>query len=229
MKLRTALIPIAAFAVTVSTASAFNSDVLVKAGLTDDQINAFEESRELRESGDKEKARDVLVSAGIDEETMRNIRETMQQMRQERRTAIDEAVDDNDYDAFLKAIEGSPLADIIDTKAEFESFAEARKLMQEGDREAAKEIFDDLGLERGEGRGHGPAGEGKEGPRNIENAPFWDQLSSDQQAEIKTAMENHDHDKVKEILDEAGIEMSAHGGDEDRGHGFGPHRDGEDN
>ncbi len=168
MKLKTALIPIAAFAVTVTTASAFNTDVLEQAGLSDDQISAFEEAKELRESGDREGARDVLVEAGIDEETMHSIREAMKEFRDERRDAVHEAVENEDYDAFLEAIAGSPLADIIDTEEEFKSFIEAHELMQAGDREAAKEIFDELGLERPKGRGHGPMSGGK-GPHMDNN------------------------------------------------------------
>ncbi len=203
MNAKSILIPLAAFAVTVTGASAFSSDALQKAGLTNDQISAFEEARTLRQSGDKDGARDVLVNAGIDQETMDSLREAMHEERDANREAINSAVEADDYDAFLAAIEGTPLADVINSEADFEQYAKAYELMKSGDKDAAKEIFDDLGIERPEGGRGGEMGE----RRNIEDAPFWSELSSSEQAAIKDAIEAGDHDKVREILDNAGIEM----------------------
>lgn len=200
MKAKNLLIPVAAFAVTVTGVQAFNSEVLQNAGLSDDQITAFEEARELREDGDKEGAKNLLIEAGVDQETMEKVREAMREHREEHREAIQKAIENDDYNAFKEAIEGTPLTDIITNQSDFEQFAEAHKLIIAGDKEEAKELFADLGLER---PGHGP--KGFKG-RNIENAPFWDELSSSEQAAIKAAIEAKDKEEIKAILEAAGIE-----------------------
>ena len=149
------LIPIAAFAVTVTGVSAFNEDVLEKAGLSKDQISAFEEAHELRKDGDKEGARDILMDAGIDLETMHNVREVMHKHREAMKNDIDEAIENNDYEAFLSAIEGSPLADIINSESDFELFKEAHELKMTGDHKEAHEIMEELGFEhKMNGLGH---------------------------------------------------------------------------
>lgn len=206
----------AAFAVTVTGASAFNSDLLQKAGLKDEQISAFEEAKKLREAGDNDAARDVLEEAGIDGDVMERLRDTMHGEHEAAQTAVE----NNDYDAFLKAIEGSPLADIINTKEEFTSFVEAHNLMKNGDRDAAKEIFDELGIKGPrDGEHGGRMGDGKE-------PPFLDQLTDAQKTEIKAAFEARDHDKVKELLTSYGIELPEKA--EGRGFGFGRGMDRED-
>lgn len=140
--MKTLLIPLAAFAVTVTSANAFSPDMLRKAGLSDNQIAAFEEAKELKEAGDKEAARDVLIDAGIDEDVIRQVREAMREYKND----ILEAIEDEDYEAFLSAIEGSAFADIIDSEEEFERLVEAHELMKEGDRKGARDIFEELGL-----------------------------------------------------------------------------------
>ena len=157
MNAKTLLIPIAAFAVTVTGASAFNGEVLKEAGLNDDQISAFEEARELRKEGDKEGARDIIIEAGIDQDTMESVREAMKAHRDEMRSAIDTAVANNDYEAFLTAIADSPLADIITSEEDFKLFSEAHELKEAGDREGAHAIMEELGFEKpmfGHHRGH---------------------------------------------------------------------------
>jgi hypothetical protein len=149
------LIPVAAFAVTVTGASAFNSEVLEKAGLTDTQISAFEQAHELRKEGDRDAAREVIMDAGIDMETMQEVRKAMHEHRKEMRTAIDEAVEDNDYAAFREAVEGSPIGDIVTSEDDFERFSQAHSLRMEGEHEAAREIMEDLGFEpKGKMKGH---------------------------------------------------------------------------
>jgi hypothetical protein len=147
------LIPIAALALSATGVSAYNSDVLERAGLSEEQISAFETARELRKEGDRDGARGVLESAGVDLRTIESVREAMSKHKNEMKSAIETAVDNDDYDAFLKAIEGSPLADIINTKDDFEQFAEAYKLKEQGEFASAKEIMDELGFEQ-KGYGH---------------------------------------------------------------------------
>lgn len=157
MNAKALLIPIAAFAVTVTGVQAYNSDILERAGLNDTQIAAFEEARELREEGDKDGARDILVGAGVDADTMSAIREAMHEERDAMHQAMEAALEDDDYDAFKEAIEGSPLADIITSEADFALFKEAHE-----HREAARDIMEELGFPEGE-RGMGMGGHHKGG------------------------------------------------------------------
>jgi hypothetical protein len=158
------LVPIAAFAVTVTGVQAFNSDLLQRAGLSEEQIAAFEVAQELRQEGDKDAARDVLLEAGIDLETMKSVRQAMHEHRHEMHQAITDAVEANDFAAFKVAVEGSPLADIVTTEADFALFKEAHELRAEGEHDEAKEIMTELGFDefhhkfgshRGPGFGHG--------------------------------------------------------------------------
>lgn len=62
------IIPVAAFAITVTGASAFNSDMLSKidVDLTSSQISALEEAQELMKSGDREGAQALMSDLGIE-------------------------------------------------------------------------------------------------------------------------------------------------------------------
>ncbi len=218
MNIKSVLIPVAAFAVTVTGVSAFNSDLLVKAGLSEDQISAFEEAKELRESGDKDGARDVLEEAGIDESVMEKLRDVMKGQH----SAVKTAVENNDFEAFKAAVAGSPLADIIDTSEEFAQFVKAHNLMKDGNKDDAKSIFEELGIK-------GPAGHG--GPMNGEGKepPFLESLTDEQKAEVKAAFEARDHDKVQSLLKSYGIELPEKSEGEGFGFGRGPHdSDGDD-
>ncbi len=155
MQAKALLIPLAAFALTATGVSAFNSDVLVKAGLSEAQISAFEQAHELRKEGDKESARTVLEEAGINLETMESVRKAMHEYKDSMRTAIDAAIEAEDYAAFKLAIEGSPLDDIITSEEDFKAFSEAHLLHQEGEHAQAREIMEDLGLEPGFGHKFG--------------------------------------------------------------------------
>lgn len=160
------MIPVAAFAVTVTGASAFNTDMLDKidVDLSSTQIEALEAAHELRVSGaDRAEVMEVLEDAGVDADTRQEIRAAAKEVRTETREAISEAVADQDYDAFVEAIEGTPLADAIDSEADFETFLEARELRQSGDREGAAELMAELGIEKPEGRGHGHRGGDRDG------------------------------------------------------------------
>lgn len=202
------LIPLAAFAVSMTGAVTLSPDLMRQAGLNEQQIAAFEEARELKESGDFEKARDVLVSANIDEDVMEQLREAMKERRQDYNIAIKAAIEAKDYESFKAAVKDSPLGEIIDSEAEFERFIQAHALIESGDRDGAKEIFDELGLERGHGPFKGGMGQGH---------PFMDKLSDDQQEQLREAMRDQDHDRVREILKDAGVELKAKvGGWKDR-------------
>lgn len=159
--LKQIMIPMAAFAVTVTGASAFSSEMLEKLDidLTDDQVSALEEAHELRIDGaDRDEVKEALEDAGIDQDTMKEIREAAHEQRAEHREAVKSALDAEDYDAYLDAVADTPRADLIDSEDDFEKLVEAHELREAGDREGAKEIMEELGFEKPAGHGHGHGG-----------------------------------------------------------------------
>lgn len=190
MQSKSLLIAMAAFAVTTTGAQAYGSAILNRANLTDDQRSALEQARELRQSGEAEAARDLLVEAGIDEEVLHELREAARENRSE----IHEAVEDGDYERFLELIADTPLADLITTEADFERFKEAHELRESGDHDEARLILDELGIDKPH-RGH-----------KFFNRHIAQQLTEDQREALRVAKQANDHETVKAILDEAGIE-----------------------
>lgn len=187
--MKSLLIPLAAFAVTVTSASAFSPDLLRRAGLNNSQIAAFEEAKELKEAGNKEAARDVLLAAGIDEEVIRQVREAMR----EHKNAILAAIEDDDYEAFLEAINGTAFSDFIDSEDEFDRLVEAYGLMQTGDREGVKDIFEELGLT-------GPYIMTKLKEHREKNMPpFFNRLNERDREEFKSALRDGDRDRIEKI------------------------------
>lgn len=200
MNSKSLLIAIAALALTATGAQAFSSNALITAGLTEDQQAAFEVARELRQEGDKTGARNVLVEAGIDEDTLKKVHIAIQAERHAKEEAMTAALTANDFAAFTIAIHDSPLADVVTTEADFQSFKEARDLMESGDKEAAKVIFDELGVpERQGGRGHHSMHKKHGEP------PFFEQLTESQKAAFTVAKQANDRDAMDGILEEAGI------------------------
>jgi hypothetical protein len=202
MNSKSLLIAIAALALTATGAQAFNSNALITAGLTEEQQAAFVVARELREEGDMTAARDVLVEAGIDAETLEKVRSAMRNERDVHKAAIKAALDANDYSAFTDVITGTPLHDVITTEEDFQSFKQAHELREAGDKAGAKEIFAELGLPSGKAKGmyhgHGPRGHHGE-------PPFLEQLTETQKAAFAVARQANDRDAMEAILDEAGV------------------------
>ncbi len=143
MQSKSLLIAIAAFAVTTTGAQAFmGTDYLNRAGLSSSQVRAFEQAHDLKRKGELSKARDVLVNAGLTEESIESLRAAAQASRK----AIHEAVTKGDFAAFREAARETPLYDIVVTEADFELFKQAHNLRSEGKFVEARLIFDDLGL-----------------------------------------------------------------------------------
>jgi hypothetical protein len=200
MKSKPFLIAIAAFAVTATGVQAFGSTRLFEqAGLSGEQISAFETARELKKSGDFEAARDVLVEAGVDEEVLRNV----QQAARASRKAILEAIEESDYEAFKDAALGTPLIVVIDTEADFDRFVEAHELKIEGKWEEARKILDELGV---------PPRDHFAGNHRGMLKDDLDDLSDDQQEVLRVARQSNDRETVRAILKEAGIERPGHHG-----------------
>ena len=159
MKAKHLLIPVAAFALTATSVSAFNPDVLRDAGLSEDQVSAFETAHELKKEGDRDAARDVLAEAGIDLDTLEEVRNAMRAEREDRRADIKAAVEAEDYDEFQLAIEGTRLEDKIQSEADFETFVEAHELRKTGNKAEAKELLSELGIEKPHGKKFGRGGD----------------------------------------------------------------------
>jgi Rad3-related DNA helicase len=135
--LKYVLIPVAALAITTTSASAFTgTNPFAKLDLTDEQTAAFEEAHEIRENA-REEAKQVLEAAGIDEATLQEMHDTMREARHEAFDTVKTAIENNDYAAFTAAVANTPMADTIDTEAEFAKLVEADNLRDAGDFEAA--------------------------------------------------------------------------------------------
>ena len=186
------LIAIAAFAVTATGAQAYiGVDQLSRAGFTTNQIEAFSEARELKARGQVEKARDVLIDAGVDEDKLNTLRKVSHHAHHKLHLAIKQ----NDYEAFRDAVAGTPLADIITTESDFAQFRQAHDLQREGELDEAKAIFTELGLPATKNhfihKGHGRHN--------------WLELTDEQQDALSVARQSNDLETVQAILEEAGI------------------------
>lgn len=199
MKSKPFLIAVAAFALTASGVQAFgNTQMLERAGLSQAQISAFEVAREKRDAGDLEGARDVLVEAGVDEKVLRSVNK----IAHENRAAMHKALTDLDYEAFKTAVEGTPLAQTIDSEAEFKQFVEAHALKEVGKWSEAKVILDELGVEQPHQRGiKGHHAKG------MKLGHLFQDLTDDQKEALRVAHQANDKEAVQAILKEAGIEM----------------------
>lgn len=195
-------IAVAAFAVTASGVHAFsNPELLIKAGLTDEQVVAVQEAQELKAAGDVAAAKETLQAAGITPETMRQIREVAKEAKQ----AVKDAVQAEDYEAFKLAIVDSPLEELITSEADFKQFVAAHKLRQAGDKESSRELFADLGIEKpGEQAGW-------QGKRGWHKAHWREQLTDEQREALQVAHQANDKDAVRAIFAEAGIELPEKG------------------
>jgi hypothetical protein len=169
------MIPVAAFAVTVTGVSAFNTDMLEKidVDLSSTQISALEEVHELKASGaERDEIKAILEAADIDKDTMKEIRTATHELQQEGREVVKVAVAAGDYDAFVAAAPDR-LLEAVDSESDFETFANAIELKEAGDNEGAQALMAELGIEKpdhaekGEKEGRGGEREGK-GPRGGE-------------------------------------------------------------
>ena len=193
MQSKSFLIAVAAFAVTATGVHAHSgTKLLSRAGLDDDQVVAIQEAQQLRKAGELDAARDKLIEAGITEDTLRSIHA----VAKESRTAVHEAVENEDYEAFKVAIANSPLADIVTSEADFKQFVEAHSSRQAGEWEEAEALFADLGIEHSFRHHH----HGRRGG-------WHSQLNSDQLEALRVAKAANDRATIQAILDEAGAQQ----------------------
>jgi RNA-binding protein YhbY len=194
MQSKSLIIAIAAFAVTATGAQAFvGQKYLEAAGLSAEQQLALEEAHELRRQGEREKARNLLVEAGITEEVMESLRVAAHASYE----AIHKAVENNDYTAFVEAVKGTPLAESIASEADFTLFVQAHALKEEGKYAEAKEIMTELGVS------------GKTGHREVKGRGQFMRdlaLTEEQRDALRVARQANDQETVTAILREAGVD-----------------------
>lgn len=196
MQSKSLLIAIAAFAVTTTGAQAFVGDKYFnQSGLSALQIQAFTQARELRQNGDKDAARDLLLKAGVTAETMDSLRVAAHASHD----AIHAAVLAGDYSAFKEAVAGTPLYDIITSEADFALFKHAHDLKRNGSFAEAKHIFNDLGVPTHQTGKHIK----KHYNRFLE-------LSDEQKDALRVARQSNNKENVEAILAEAGIMKPRH-------------------
>jgi hypothetical protein len=190
MQSKSLLIAIAAFAVTTSGVFAYSGDnVLDRANLSEEQKTAITRAREFKQNGDLDAARDSLVQAGIDEKVLKKLHEARHQVELEMQAALAAG----DYKAFIASISETPLADLITSEADFEQFKSAQELKDDGDHFAAKEIYEELGVEVPKYRhGHG-------------KRHSMSELSQEQRSAFMVAKQAGDKSTMQAIFDEAGI------------------------
>lgn len=163
--LKQIMIPVAALAITVTSASAFTggTDWIEKLNisLSESEKAALEEAADIRETAQAD-AKAVLEKAGLDEEKMADIRSAMHDVRQSQHAAVTAALAANDFAAYQAAVADTPMAETIDTADKFARLVEAHTLLAADDRAGANAILDELGIE-----GHGlMMGGGRHGHHN---------------------------------------------------------------
>ncbi len=167
------LIPVAAimFIATATTASAFNPEMLsrISVDLTENQVAAFETASEMKESGAKRSEIKAYLTEEVGAEKLAEVRAEIQKLKKDTKAAIDAAVDAQDYTAFIAAITGTRLADVIDSEDEFATFSKAKELKKAGDHQSAKVLMKELGIERHEGKGQ----KGERGEKRAEKGGKW--------------------------------------------------------
>lgn len=133
--------------------------------LTEEQKNVLQEARELRESGDREGAQELLKNIGVDLKALRADRKLHKEEMKKKHDEIKTAILNNDYNLFKELTADAPIKDGV-TKEIFAKMVEAHQLRESGDMEGAKEIMKEIGFNQNH---HGHHGEGKgEGFRHQE-------------------------------------------------------------
>lgn len=115
--------------------------------ITEDEWDQFKEFHSALEAGDKEQAEEIAEEIGLAD--FRDERHQQREQRMEDRAEAHEAVENEDYDAWVEAISGTPaedaLGDVVD-EDNFVDFVEVHELHKAGDHEAAQELAEDMGL-----------------------------------------------------------------------------------
>lgn len=114
---------------------------------TEEEFAQLVRIHELKEAGDHEVAKAIAEELGLERPKHKANRPG-----KGNHTAVKAAVEANDYAAFAEAVDGTRLADVVDSESDFALFIEMHELRKAGDREGAKEIAQELGFTRGSRR-----------------------------------------------------------------------------
>lgn len=163
----------------------------------------------------------------------------------ERHEAMEKAFEEGDYEAWSELMENRGRVTDVINEDNFGKFAEAHKLAEEGDYKGARQIKEELGLNKGFGPGSfHDKGRGMKGPRMdketreavfsaLKNGDYkaWQEAMSDrpvadriteenfeQITEMHNLMQEGKHVEAQEIGNELGLGVMGHG----RGIGGGP-------
>ncbi len=96
------LIAVAALAVTTTGAYA-HSGLLSRLELSEEQRAALQVAHELRQDGDLDAARDILLQAGFDEETLEQMRERTEAQHERMLERFEDELSDEQFDALQVA------------------------------------------------------------------------------------------------------------------------------
>ncbi len=143
-----------------STAYAFGPggfDAAAFSSFTASEQAALEKAHAIREAAETE-AKAVLDAAGI---TQEELHDAMRAYGEKQHAKLAEALENNDYDAFVALTAGGPNADKL-TKEVFATLVEIHTLEEAGDHEGAMELRKDLK----DSGFMGPLGHGPMGPRS---------------------------------------------------------------
>jgi len=155
------------------------------ADFSEDQFNRLQQVHDLHEEGDHEEARELAEELGLE-------RRGHMKKGHEGMKAMHEALEAGDYDAWLELVsqkENSPFADF--TEEDFNQLQKIHEFHQSGDHEGAKELAEELGLERPE-RGE----RGEEGKRR----PF-SEFDQDVRQAIHEAIESGDYETFSSLVE----------------------------
>ena len=115
--------------------------------LTTSQQSILEEAHELHKQGKDEEAKSLIQSAGIElPEKGQGHGDRKGEKGKAKFEMLKSVLESEDYEAFKIAIEGTPLANTIDTEEKFNAFLQAHELRIEGKHEEAKEVLEEAGL-----------------------------------------------------------------------------------
>lgn len=137
----------------------------ITAKINADNFAKFAEAEKLRLAGKSNEARVVMDELGIrGQKGGCGMTDGKKCMNDENHTAIQAALDNNDYNAWKTAMGDKPMADKV-TAENFTKYVEAHKLMQAGDKTGAEAIFKELGISGPKGM----MGEGRKGMKFLDN------------------------------------------------------------
>lgn len=120
--------------------------------ITPEQQQVIDRARELRQDGEYEQARKIMEDIGFGAAGMMRKGQHGTAADSEHRASVQEAVENGNYDAFLKAIEGTGREGTAD-KETFNTMTRAHNLHEQGNYKKARELMRESEWSRGRANG----------------------------------------------------------------------------